>query len=356
MGGFDNCKNLLVIRLDNMGDLIMSSPAICELKRFYPGCKVTLLTSAMAEPIIPYISGVDDKVICLVPWMGFSSNIGERSDIAALAHQLRERQFDGCIIFTVCSQSSLPTALLAYLAGIPLRVAYARENPYELLTHWVPDREPFEELNHQIYRDLCLLRAIGIEPQLSVLPTLKLVGEYEVLNSAVIKEVNLSTSYIIVNMDVSEAKRQFDAAIIKKVIAKLLERGERVVFTGRASSDHLDACVSDLTNPTLINVVGKTKMNEMLCLIANARAVITVNTGVAHISCAYNIPTLVLYANTNPQHVPWSAKSDYISFDIPEVIKSRNQIIHQMDKLRSGQMSPKPDEQLILERLFSLLE
>ena len=45
------------------------------------------------------------------------------------------------MIFTVYSQSPLPSAMICYLADIPLRLAHCRENPYHLLTDWVPDPE-----------------------------------------------------------------------------------------------------------------------------------------------------------------------------------------------------------------------
>lgn len=50
-----NCKNILCIRPDNMGDLIMSAPAIRALKESF-GCTITLLTSSMAAGIVPFLS------------------------------------------------------------------------------------------------------------------------------------------------------------------------------------------------------------------------------------------------------------------------------------------------------------
>ena len=52
---------------------------------------------------------------------------------------LRSYAFDAAVIFTTYTQNPLPTALMLYLANIPLRLAHCRENPYQLLTHWVRD-------------------------------------------------------------------------------------------------------------------------------------------------------------------------------------------------------------------------
>ena len=59
-----------------------------------------------------------------------------------MVRKLRARRFDGAVIFCVFSQNPLPAAFLCHLADIPLRLAYCRENPYKILTHWIPDPEP----------------------------------------------------------------------------------------------------------------------------------------------------------------------------------------------------------------------
>ena len=65
------------------------------------------------------------------------------------------------MIFTVFSQNPLPAALTCYLAGIPLRLAHCRENPYYLLTDWVRESEPDREIRHEVRRQLDLVATVG---------------------------------------------------------------------------------------------------------------------------------------------------------------------------------------------------
>ena len=69
--------------------------------------------------------------------------------------------YDAAVIFTVYSQNPLPAAMLCYLADIPLRLAYCRENPYHLLTHWVRETEPEQSIRHEVRRQLDLVQFIG---------------------------------------------------------------------------------------------------------------------------------------------------------------------------------------------------
>ena len=59
-------QNILCIRLDNMGDVLMSSPAIRALTESFKS-RITLLTSSMAGGISKYIPGIDEVIASDVP-------------------------------------------------------------------------------------------------------------------------------------------------------------------------------------------------------------------------------------------------------------------------------------------------
>ena len=207
MENWKDCKRLLVIRLDNMGDLIMSNAALAELKEKVPDCHLTLLTSTAAAPILPYLGTVDDALIFDSPWMKGR----EKTDgpgILRLVKKLESFRFDGCIIFNVYSQNVLPAALLAYLANIPLRTAYCRENPYHLLSHWIPDTEPLFEIQHQIKRDLKLLQHLDLRPNMRRLP--RLLGLSDSVHIRCFPNI-MQNEYLLVHLDVSDEKRQIPA-------------------------------------------------------------------------------------------------------------------------------------------------
>jgi len=112
----------------------MTSPAIRALKQSEAGRRITLLTSTGGSPVGHLIPEVDDVIIFDAPWVKTPAG----SDTSELEHTLirtlRDRRFDGAVIFTVYSQNPLPSAMLCYLADIPLRLAHCHENPYRLLT------------------------------------------------------------------------------------------------------------------------------------------------------------------------------------------------------------------------------
>ena len=148
MTHWKDCKNILCIRADNMGDLLMSSPAIRALKETF-NCRITLLSSRMGNLIAPFINEIDETIVADLPWIKTTAPVN-KDDIFSLIEKIQSYQFDAVVIFTVYSQNPLPAALLAYMAGIPKRLAYCRDNPYHLLTHWMVEKEPYTFIYHQV--------------------------------------------------------------------------------------------------------------------------------------------------------------------------------------------------------------
>ena len=127
---WQGCKNILCIRPDNMGDLLMSSPAIRALKESFD-CKITVLTSSMAASLAKHIPGIDELMIYDTPWV--KNDSPEAIEIFnKTVEQIKEKQFDAAVVFTVYSQNPLPSVMMTYLAGVPRRLAYCRENPYAI--------------------------------------------------------------------------------------------------------------------------------------------------------------------------------------------------------------------------------
>src|SRR4051794_23252932 len=150
-------RRLLAVRLDSIGDVLMTTPAMRALKETL-GCRLTLFTSRAGAAVAPLVPEIDDTIVFAAPWM--KATTGLTGDLA-MVEALRMRGFDAAVIFTVYSQNPLPAAYLCYLAGIPRRLAHCHENPYQLLSDWVPDPEPASQIRHEVKRQLDLVASVG---------------------------------------------------------------------------------------------------------------------------------------------------------------------------------------------------
>src|SRR2546423_3416664 len=154
-------RNVLAVRLDALGDVLMTTPALRAIRATVPDARLTLLTSPGAAEAAACIPEVDATIAHDVPWMKATSRRPDPAPDLALIDRLRDGGFDAAVIFTVHSQDPLPAALTCYLAGIPLRLAHCRDNPYQLLTDWIRDPEANEPIRHEVQRQLDLVAAVG---------------------------------------------------------------------------------------------------------------------------------------------------------------------------------------------------
>ncbi|OMT59078.1 glycosyl transferase [Burkholderia pseudomallei] len=158
-------RRILCVRLDNMGDVLMTTPALRALKESGEGRHLTLLTSSAAAPLAAHLPMIDDVWIYDAPWVKHpGADDGAAADVAMI-ERLLCGGFDAAAIFTVYSQSPLPAAMMCRLAGIALRLAHCRENPYRLLTERIAETEPQVQLRHEVARQLALVREVGATPR-----------------------------------------------------------------------------------------------------------------------------------------------------------------------------------------------
>jgi lipopolysaccharide heptosyltransferase II len=330
MEPWNECRKILCIRPDNIGDLLMSTPAIAALKETF-NAHITVLTSSMAKSITPYIPVIDETLVYDVPWVKSSAQV-RVEDFYEIIDVIRSKKFDAAVIFSVFSQNLLPTAMLPYLAGIPKRLGYCRENPYQLLTHWVPDREPYTFVHHQVRRDLDLVKSVGAttqNEQLRLSVPSDVSGPKEKLSRL---GVDLQKAWIIFHPGVSEEKRMFPSDKWIKT-GRLLEELEcQIVISGTDNESRLAQEIQDGIGANAFNLAGKLNMGEFITLISISSLVVSVNTATAHIASALETPIVVLYALTNPQHAPWKSKGAVLPFSVDEKLQSKNEILRFVNK------------------------
>jgi len=315
-----------------MGDVIMSTPALKALKQTFQ-CRLTLLTSSMGALITPHISSIDETIVSDLPWVKNDHSIAS-TECTELINVIKAKQFDAAIIFTVYSQNPLPTAMLAYLAGIPLRLAYCRENPYQLLTHWLPDKEPYQIIQHQVERDLKLVEFInaqGYDKKLDISFSAQARWHAEKkLRKAGISDVN---NAVIIHAGVSEQKRAFPLERWTESLKLLHERtGKQFIFTGSAKETTYVQSVVNRIGRCGINCAGLLSIEEFIAAVSMVPLVITVNTATVHIAAATQTPVVVLYAQTNPQHTPWKVKSSVLYFPVEQSLQTKNEVIQYVNR------------------------
>ena len=315
-------KKVLAIRLDNLGDVLVTTPALHAIKTSLPGAQLTLLASPVGAQVARLNPDIDDVMVYEAPWMDPWHKLPQDSQreqqmIAAI----RERQFDGAIIFTSYHQSPLPAAYLCYLADIPLRVAASIDGPGSLLTtrHKHPER-----MMHEVERGLDLVGAIGLTTSnLDLVLQVPEKAQSQLAQRLAAEGIDSRRPLVVVHPGCSMPARTYPWEMYAQVVNLLVEQlGVVVALTGTKDEEALVGQVLNQLQPETRKAVyafaGKLPFPEFCALIEAADLTITNNTGPMHISAALKTPVVALFALTNPpeQWGPWHVAYRQLYHDV----------------------------------------
>ena len=311
---------LLAVRLDAAGDVLMCSPALHALAGH--GHQLTLLTSsagARAGACIAALACMDGMRSVMrfdAPWMKASARC-EPEAVPAMAAMLRDAGFDGAVIFTSHTQSPLPAALLCQMAGIPLRLAHCRENPYQLLTHWVRDPEP-GIFRHEVQRQLDLVATLGCDsadPRLRI----EISADHRAAADALLRTHGLTEddSFLLLHPGASAPSRRYPAQRWHQLVPLLSTHIPLPVVIAGDDDELALATSLCAATPGCIGLAGQTDFGVLAALIARARLLVACNSAPAHIAAATGTPVVDLYALTNLQHMPWQVAHRVLFHNVP---------------------------------------
>jgi lipopolysaccharide heptosyltransferase II len=310
-------RRVLCVRLDCLGDVLMTTPALAALAT--GGRQVTLLTSSAGAPIAPLLPMVDQTIVYDAPWMKATPPQASAANDREMIDRLRREGFDAAVIFTVYSQNPLPAALLCYLADIPLRLAHARENPYQLLTHWIKEPEPEQFVRHEAQRQLDLVGAVGVhanDTRLSVDVPRSAIEEARAL--LVANDVDVDAPWIAVHPGASAPSRRYPPEYFALAARQLvLDHGLQLVFTGSRVEAPLIEQIIAAAEVEGVSLAGQTNLGALAAVLKQASLLISNNTGPVHLAAAVGTPIVDLYAQTNLQHTPWQVPHELLFHEVP---------------------------------------
>lgn len=325
---WQGARRILAVRLDNLGDVLVTSPALHAINTSLPEASLTLLASPVGAQVGRLIPDVDDVIIYDAPWMDAWGKLSQDAarELALIA-EMTERRFDAAMIFTSFRQSPLPAAYLCYLAGIPLRLGATFDGAGSLLTTRL--KRP-ESLVHEVERGLDLVAAVGLTGAPDDPHDLRLRVPNEAREEA---QKLLSQSgatgrpLVVVHPGCSMPARTYPWEQYADVVAGLVMwLGATVALTGAESERELVGRIlarlkALLPASELAHVeplAGRMSFPALCALIEQADLTITNNTGPMHFAAAVKTPVVALFALTNPpeQWGPWRVAHRLLNHEV----------------------------------------
>ncbi|MDQ2652912.1 MAG: glycosyltransferase family 9 protein [Chloroflexota bacterium] len=288
--------NLLVIRMDNAGDIVMLGPALRAIKATSPEARITLLASPAGSKAAVLLPWIDEVITWRAVWQDLGHLPFDPPRERELIDLLAGHAFDAALIFTSFSQSPHVPGYVCYLAGIPLRAGESHEFGGASLSHGfrgLPDDI------HQVDRNLNLVERVGFGPGDPTLGVAIPAASHTVVEHRLRRfGVGAVDHVAVLHPGASARARCYPAERYGEVAALLRERGWHVLLTGsERETDQLEA-VCAAAGESLPRLTDLT-IQEYAALIAHSSAVVCGNTLPMHLADATGTPVVALYSGTD---------------------------------------------------------
>ena len=281
--------HILVIRLSALGDVAMLAPILRVVAATYPSLKITLLTRAFFAPIfkdIPNVSVYEADI------NGVHSGV---FGLSRLAKDLRDIDIDAVADMHDVLRSNVLKSVF-YFYGIPVKqIDKGRSEKKELTA---ANNKVFKQLKatHERYADVFAELGYPIDLSLHEFPIKQKISA----NTREITGKN-PLKWIGVAPFAQHNSKVYPLDLMEEVLSQLNSGGKIQVFLFGGGKNEA-AMLGELAEKyeRIASLAGKLKFDEELALISNLDAMLSMDSGNAHLAAMYGIPVITLWGVTHP--------------------------------------------------------
>lgn len=324
---FAELKRILVINLAFIGDVILTTPAIRAVKEACPGAAITMLTVPLTAEVAEMNPFVDD--VMMYDKKGKDKGL---LGMFSVGRRLRRRNFD----MAICMNFATRGAIVAFLAGIKIRLGYDVQHAGFFLTHKASAIRT--TVQHETINHFGVLVPLGFATR-----NLSLVCEpperaKRSFAQKAEKLALLACEYIAICPFGRHERRNLSeetvSGFLREFFADADAAKNRKVYLigGKNDAQGLEVIARSIGNNRVQVVAGTLTLQELALFLEKADLLVTVDTGPAHIAQAVHCPTLDIFSTGDPR--VWGPRGEY-DIVIAEERDAETGLLPETDCIRS---------------------
>ncbi|OGU55194.1 MAG: ADP-heptose--LPS heptosyltransferase [Ignavibacteria bacterium RBG_13_36_8] len=270
-------QNILIVRTDRIGDVVLSLPMAKIIKKRYPNCKITFMLREYTKPLAVTNSFIDE--ILLLKEKNGKTTIWENVSL------VKAKKLDTCFVV----YPTFEIALFLFLSRIKKRIGtgyrwYSLLFNKRIYEHRKHGR--FHELEHNVK----MLKMIGIDENVSpenVSFNIQSCAESRQKVDEISNEYNINflLPTVIIHPGSGGSSVDLPLLLFKKIVELLArELNINILITG--SKSEYGMCNQLVINSKIINLAGRFDLSGMIALIEKSKLMIANSTGPIHIAAA----------------------------------------------------------------------
>ena len=304
---------ILVIRLDHIGDVVMSRPAIRALHKKFPHAAIDILVTDDIAPLFEHSKEIHAVITAKHGWFNRKASFGQKwSEFWRLVGILKAEPYD----IGVDLRGDLRNILLMRFACIKHTIGYGFAGGGFLLNEEIP----YDATQHQVQLNLNLLSSFHIAQDNKLLPF-----EYSPEDAQQFwrKIESLPPTTLLprlaIHMGSGYPSKRWPFENFRALVQKIdREALAQIVLIGTEAERDATPDLK-LASERLIDLRGKTSLQDLPVLLDVCDIFIGNDSGPAHIAAAQGLEILLLVSGTNAIRLwhPWTEQLTLLQYEVP---------------------------------------
>lgn len=303
-------QRILIIKLDELGDLMMAWPLVHAIKASLPGAELTLLVNRSVLGITEGMAGIRILGVDVGGIQILRPFVLPFRHYRFFRKHLQGQQFDVCLL-PRRDADDVGATILAYYAGANRRISFTEKSTrrkaiinrsYDSL---LTDAVPPPPVQHEISSNLSLMATIGLSPawpaqQFPISQTAAHVAEKFLPVSDV-------TYVAICPTSGHSTLKQWGVEQFAVLASRLISSGISVVLIGAPPESEMGAFIQSASGGKCLDFIGKTSLSQMAGLLAKCSAFVGNDAGPMHVASALGVPAIGIFGSScHHQFGPWA--------------------------------------------------
>ena len=289
-------KNILVIKISSLGDVILSVPSIRAIRKRFPEANIKVLVDVKFREIFDKCPYINEVITC--DFKNRDKNIG----FLNLASRLRSEDFD----ISIDLQNNRKSHLIAALSFIKERYGFNNGKLSFLINRKINlPNKPMDPVEHQ-GSVLGLLGITRLDKRIELWTT----EDSESWAEKLLQSSWLQKNHKLVAISLSASKKWKSKnwsinsmASLADLLAKKKEVRVVIIGAKENESDAKEFIKKVTCNP--IDVVGKTSIPQLVSLLRRCDVLLTGDSAPMHIAAGCDLPFVAIFGPTDPKrHAP----------------------------------------------------
>jgi len=317
---------ILIIKFRNIGDVLLSTPLISNLKHIYPNSQIDIALNKGCEDMVSNNPNINNIIIYDRPRIKKLSILSQFKEEVRFTRNIRNNHYDMVINLTEGDRG----AQLAFLSGASKKLGFPVRKGLLSKIKIFDKLGDDKKWQHTVEKDLQFINLLGKEvdnKEVKIYWPNKVKQEID----KILADNNIDQFVHIHPVSRWMFKCWEDDRMASIIDYLQQDKGLKVIITGAPVKKELDRIdkILELCKTNPINLSGALTLKHLACLSSKAKLFFGVDTAPMHMAAATNTPVIALFGASYPViWGPWNNDSDKQLFQDEDGIQTNG--LHHM--------------------------